>query len=442
MYISIRIFFKHIFKRFCAALVFALVASLLMGADAEKMGKEKSRIAYLHEYHSAVDLGKGTLESQFSLLEADLADNVVFFTAENHGVNGNYVLRIAFLKYFKQKTDFRYILAEMPHSGAHRLNQYLETTNETILDDYYKSLKGTFVWSREGYDYWKDVCEFNKSLPQDRKLTVVGVDLEFQWDVALQYIHAAMSNTKPPSETKPILKELNSLLEEERPVGHKVKSFADRLKHSMTNKEAIHRRIFGDRYFDICLVTDNILATFQARKNVKRFNQLRDKQMFENFLRIYPIIEKGKFYDQWGLSHAFQSSQAGVKWFAANLAKDNRSPVKGKVLSIVYIYKNCKFMLRNRRKGTYSVQNLDTSGSDATVFQEYLTTRFTLFRLNGQNSPYNTKLIWPFIGEQWGLGPPAQGVTTDYFQYLLVIKDSLANTPMYGNLSTHSETKG
>ncbi len=80
-------------------------------------------------------------------MDDDLKDGEIFLTGENHGIKANIELRTKFLKYYKERTNFKYYLCELPYSMTYFLNIYLETKDENILKDIYRPLKGTEIKS-------------------------------------------------------------------------------------------------------------------------------------------------------------------------------------------------------------------------------------------------------------------------------------------------------
>ena len=48
--------------------------------------------------------------------------------------------------------------------------------------------KGTSGGNNEGYKFLQDLYEFNKTLPEDKKLTYLGVDIEHQTNLAIGYL--------------------------------------------------------------------------------------------------------------------------------------------------------------------------------------------------------------------------------------------------------------
>src|SRR5699024_3244553 len=117
---------------------------------------------YLKENHNKIDLNKINIFSDLFIIDNDLKDKEIFLIGENHGVKANEKLRMKFIKYFKEETDFKYYLWELPFSTAYFLNKYLETGNEQILKEIYIPLKDTFAWNKDSLNHWKELFKFNK----------------------------------------------------------------------------------------------------------------------------------------------------------------------------------------------------------------------------------------------------------------------------------------
>ena len=69
---------------------------------------------------------------------------------------------------------------ELGYSHAYFINKYLDTRDLNILEEMYKSLKGTYEWNKDNYNHWRKLYEYNKTLPVDKRIRVVGVDIEHQ----------------------------------------------------------------------------------------------------------------------------------------------------------------------------------------------------------------------------------------------------------------------
>lgn len=99
--------------------------------------------------------------------------------------------------------------------------------------------------------------------------------------------------------------------------------------------------------------------------------------------------------------------------------------MKGKILSVIYVYKDCKEMMNK----DYREIDLTTCNYNEKLISLFLKTDITLFKLNGKNSPFEQSLFL-FLSEKFCGSKPSEGVTTDYFQYVVFIKNSKATTPL------------
>lgn len=392
----------------------------------EKLEKNIEVENFLEKNHSALDLEDNNDFSSFQLLDNDLKDKEVFFTAENHGIKANTELELKFLKYFKEKADINYYLMELSYSDSCFLNQYLETGDESILEEMYKPLKGTFAWNKQGYEHWKKVYEYNKTLPDDKKIKIVGIDIEHQSVNALRYMNSVLPDKKVPDEIKSYMEEFNNIINsgylDENRSDERLYKFCSELKNRMEKNKNVYEKYLEDNFFGFQLANENIISRIDIVSSEEDFNKIRDKKIYENFIKVYNHLPKGKYYGQWGLNHAFQREQGGVSWLAASM-NGNDSPVKDKVLSIIYLYKNCMYMNREN----YSKEHIDSYKS--ADFNKYFIEPITLFKLKGENSPFENSLIWPM--NPYHTGRLARdGVTTDYFQYIVTVVNSTATEPL------------
>ena len=318
---------------------------------------------YIRENHSVIYSKKETMKD-LSIIDNDLKDYEIFLIGENHGVKANVELKMKFLKYFKKKINFKYYICELPFSMTYFLNRYLETGNDALLKDIYKYIKGTYAWNKDEYDYWRDLYKYNKTLPRDDKIILIGIDIEHQPKNAFRFMEYCLNN-----------------------------GYYSKFEH----------------------VNNNLLNMLEVYHS-NNFNGIRDQKLYENFLSISSHLPKGKYFGQIGLSHVFQRAFPYVNWFASFL-RNEISPFKGKVLSVAYAYQNCKYLYPTKRKNY--VSHINTLDLSMVEFKNFINSKYAIFKLNQKDSPFDEKLIWP-LNHKF----PENGVTTDYFQYLVVIKDS------------------
>lgn len=274
------------------------------------MSKNNKTLKYLKDNYNHIDLEKDDEFLDLSIFDQDIEDKKIFLTGENHGVKSNEKLRMKYLKYFKWKTDFKYYLCELPYSLSYFLNIYLETGNIHTLKEVYRVLEGTDAWNENDFNHWIKLYEFNKELAEDKKIKIIGIDIEHQTKNALEYMNHVL-----PKKSIPI----------------------------------------------------------EIEKTIKYLVKIKDHM--------------------------------------------------GKVLSIAYVYHNCKYLYPTVRKDY--VSSINTLDLKTKEFKKLSNSSCTVFKLNGKNSPFNKELIWPISHKM-----PQGGVTTDYFQYLIVIKDSDSAEPL------------
>lgn len=343
-------------------------------------------------YQIAVDK---TITKDLKVLDKDLEGKEIIFTAEFHGMKSNMELELKFFKYLKEKTNFKYYLCELSYAQGLMLNKFLETGDTDILDKLFIHYKGTYAYTKDSYNRWLQLYEYNKKLSAEDKIKIIGVDVEHQYEYAIRVIKELLPNDAPPAD----IKENIYILKLNKVNNKIIKTIHD----DMLAKEDIYRSYLGEKYFDVEMILRNIKNLFFVKENLDLFNARRDTVMYENFIDIYNTIEKGIFYGQWGHNHTYQAEEGGIKWFATYLEEDK---FKDKILTIAYTYNNCEFMNLDG-KGGYTVKSFDTfSGYDLPNADEKTA---VLFNIQDSSSLFHD--------------------SAKYFQYILVISDSKATEP-------------
>lgn len=374
---------------------------------------------YLEKSHSVIRPGAESMED-LSIMDDDLENNEMFLTGENHGVKANIELRIKFLKYYKKKTNFRYYLCELPYSTAYFLNTYLETKDENIPKDIYKPLKGTDAWNKDEYDYWGTLYEFNRGLPESDRITLVGTDIEHQPQNGIKFMKYCLDKNNVSGNINDYVEEFNN---KDEITNEELECFYKKIEAELTENGGLYKNLLKEYYYKFEHVNNNLLNMLEVYTGTN-FNGVRDIKMYENFLSLSACLNlstrssKNKYFGQLGLSHIFQRAFPNIAWFGSSLSNEE-SQFKGKVLSIAYAYQNCRYLYpTTRRNYTSSIDTLDSSVEE---FKHFINSDYTLFKLNGEESPFDKELIWPLEHKS-----PVGGVTTDYFQYLVVARDSEA----------------
>ncbi|MDF2700291.1 MAG: hypothetical protein K0Q49_1849 [Haloplasmataceae bacterium] len=309
----------------------------------------------------------------FNLLSADLLNNHAFIASEIHGIKANYKIEYNLFTYLNKNADVHFLLLEISFSSGFLLNEYVQTGNEELLDIVFSFYKGTPFWSLEEYQFFKELYEYNKTLPT--KITLIGIDIEHSID-SYQYLF-----------------NLN-ILE------------LDLLNHLKVNKEN-RDLLYNDAEFNW---------------------QLREDKMYLNYLSLSKIYQVDQFYGQFGTMHCFKNIiNDDFKSLAYLLSHDELSNVKDQTIVIITLYNKSHYLqeFNSNKLVHYSYKDITNYLSNSIDYFEK--TEFMLFKLNQNNSPYQDNLIWLF--DHYKI-KNEKTVTTDYFDYIILINHSSAAKPL------------
>lgn len=354
----------------------------------------------------------------FSLMDRDLKGKEIYLSGETHGVSENYQLRFSLIKYFKEKAGIKYILMEDSYSGTEMLNDYLKSGDIRILDRYFKYYSYTnYIYNKDNYNNFKEIYKYNKALPDNQKLKFVGIDIEHCTGIAFQYLKSTIPKNEAPKDIASILNELKSV-NGNIIARDESKDLCLKIEKSIDENKNTYEEYFKDKLFGFRLVCDNIINAADDYSNEKSndtFNKMRDEDMYNNLLKLHNKLPKGRYFGQFGSYHVFQHEIYDVKWFTS-LLNTKGSALRGKILSICYLYSNCEaidaFNKSTEYINTYQESQLDN----------YLTGRYNMFKLTGKGSPFSNSSICPAVD----ISSNNDNATTDFYQYMIVIKNGIA----------------
>lgn len=378
---------------------------------------------------SVLDINDNNNFKSFSMLDSSIKNAKVFLTGENHSVSANKSLELKFLKYLNQNADVKYYLIEMGPSQALLINKYLNTGDETILRSVFNALKESSGYTKESYKIFKDIYEYNKNLGANNKIVVVGIDIEQIPESAMKYIYSLMPSKPVPVSIKT---PINMLKEYEKYMASysDAMEFCRQYEETMAKNYEDYREYFGENFFDFKLIGDNLDIAIKYIYNKSPNGssgiineEMREKQIYLNFKEIYSHLPKGKYYGQFGAYHVLQGNYEYNSSSFAMMLNNEDSPVKGKIISIPYFYNNCSYLQYSNEEDKYKEKKLPKNYSEEKLFNNVFQSKATLVKTKGLFSPFQKRLY--LIKD-----PVNGGVTSDYFQYFVMIKDSPAQTPL------------
>lgn len=362
-----------------------------------------------------------SVESPINLASLTSAmDNHRFImTGETHGIAANYELEFMMLKHLAEEDWLDYYVPELPLSFCYFLSQYLEDGDEMILTRLFEPLQGTFSWTTEAKQHWRKVRTLYQSLPLDQRFSLIGIEVEHQARNAQWMMLDLLPNQVAPSFLESKVEALENLVDTNNDNYLIFYSLASDFNALLDSQSSAMRDYLGGSFELFQEVVQLAIATYEAR-NDDVFSSQREALIFENFLRHQSLFANGNSYGQWGANHIYRQNIDNIRWLAAMINKDPLSPLQGAIYSILYIYHDCKALLKNPyREVNYS--NL----LFVRDFKKMAQKDYTLFRLDQAGSPFLESLIWPSNSVQL-----TEGVATDYVQSILLIRDSPAATTL------------
>ena len=374
---------------------------------------------YNAKYAKTIDFKKGIDNKTFGN-----ADYRVFLAGEYHAKTKGYQTQKMLIQYFHEEQDVDYLICELGMGQGFLLDDYIQTGNEENLIFMMEELEGTLAYTQDEYQLWKWLYDYNQQQPENDKLHIIGLDIEFQKKTSVRGLSLLMDNSVTPA------KEIQPLIERiKESDGTAAKEFPQALeKYPEQMKE-----IFGENFPWAEQYAKNVTATekfFELNQSGgANAHQIRDDKMTDNlFFAMEQLPEDAKFFGQFGVEHILQSEmittfvlQENYNRFAMQLQEDN-SPVKGKVCSIYLAFLKKS---QSPRSTTYYPMNESEIPIDS--FQDYYA-QDTFIPLDEKGSPF-TRYGEEQVQDREGSDNKAAMGLTDYFQKILLLPDSEACEP-------------
>lgn len=406
-----------IMKRWSFILAVILVISFCFtGCQNQQM---LSVADYNAKHAKTIDFEKGIDNKTFGN-----ADYRVFLAGEYHAKTKGYQTQKMLIQYLHEEQDVDYLICELGMGQGFLLDDYIQTGNEGNLIFMMEELEGTLAYTQDEYQLWKWLYDYNQQQPENDKLHIIGLDIEFQKKTSVRGLSLLMDNSVTPA------KEIQPLIERiKESDGTVVKEFPQALeKYPEQMKE-----VFGENFPWAEQYAKNVTATekfFELNQSGgANAHQIRDDKMTENlFFAMEQLPEDAKFFGQFGAEHILQSEmittfvlQENYNRFAMQLQADD-SPVKGEVCSIYLAFLKKS---QSPRSTTYYPMNESEIPIDS--FQDYYA-QDTFIPLDEKGSPFG-RYGEEQVQDREGSDNKAAMGLTDYFQKILLLPDSEACEP-------------
>ncbi len=413
-----------------AIIAFMAICFLTQTAKAQ----DSTFSTYLAKNNEKITIGG---DNQFAIFDEAFYNNQVFFVSESHGYAKPHQLDAELFMQINKKNGVRYYIAEVDFSQAFYLNKYLNTGNEEFLKAIYQHWYNEKAqWgNKTGFEKWKTLYKYNQTLAKNKKIIVIGLDEAQDLNMNEKLLAEIATEVKYKSSSSIMIDSLLAFSNTDlsKDTLKLYKKFVRRLVVDVTAKETVYKNIFKNRFFDFQFITNNI-ASKKGREDKIFYN-------FNIFYNEYKLTNE-KMYGFWGRFHAMQDSINGGMSFSAMLKKSDL-PLAKKIISIpVYCLESASMLPTQflppmaQQKGTIYSKS-DMVNDDSFVYKVEgikAVSKFVgknenvIFKLVGSESPYNKGLQLVESSSQFDktfnwLGNKL-AATTDYFQYVIVVRNS------------------
>ncbi|MFY0483319.1 hypothetical protein ACI6PS_12015 [Flavobacterium sp. PLA-1-15] len=134
------------------------------------------------------------------LFDDDFYKSKVFLLGEIHGYADNQKLDKEMLFFLNKKLGVKYYIAEMDSITAKKLNVFLKDSskNQQTLKEVVVAIKERIPQqsSQELFNKWNDIYDYNQKLTDSLKITVIGIDKNFNDDSNVARDSAMVINFK------------------------------------------------------------------------------------------------------------------------------------------------------------------------------------------------------------------------------------------------------
>ena len=390
----------------------------------------------IHEYFvgniyvSYLNKNKTVMDEDF-VLDDSFYEKQFYMVGELHGFAKSPEIDFKLFKHLNQKTGVRYYMSEVDYSQAYFLNKYLETGQDSLISF---SLKNWLVIqaqeNKDYYEKWKKLYNYNRTLPEDKKIKILGCDVLTDVEVVRHHIMELVGQS-----------DFNLLFGSSK----KLDAIVDAAKRIMSNpnrRETLALK-YGPDFKNFEHLMNTILQTEE---------RVREAKIFENFKSLYSILEleKEKIFAFYGFFHVLQEKPAnGFPYLAARIKGSNLTHGKNMV-SMTMCFQDSEMIMPSA--GLPSLLQTGPVWSEVGFKYDSLLLFYlkgimdlkrtsepnttTIYKINQPDSPYfktdrlmEVNMILPILENQ-KIEIPKDKHTADYAQYLIFVRNSRAAKPI------------
>jgi len=397
-------------------------------------GQDKS--SYLQE--NATDITSGISAAKIS--DPIFFNNQLFLLGEIHGIQKGQDVDFDMVTLLNQKIKLNTYVAEFDFAKAYFLNQYLKTGDEELINAVFQDwVKQDAQWGNQDFQHKiKKIRTYNQNLKPDRRIYFEGIDQIQNPLLVARYLNTIL---KDPTMNK-VQTSFSELIDA---LNAKNDSLIIALSIHLENDPVFHNQH---------IEASKIAELKYILRNCRSIKSSREEVLYKNFAALFEMRnwKNKKLYGFFGFAHVIQSegNQGKFKSLAVRLEEDPNLHLKGKIISIAMLYVNSKMMMptlalpaawqdKNKRFSSVTQFNHDGplvkfDGIEAFKAATKPNT-LTLFNLMTKNSPYlheTAHIIYADMmpqGQRLLLDENGKFIT-DYFQYIVLVRNSEATVPV------------
>ncbi|WP_346884791.1 hypothetical protein [Clostridium sp. UBA4395] len=419
--------------------------------------------SYIGKNSSTIDFTNYEDYSGLGIFDSSIKDKKIILTNEEGGIKENEQIQYKFISYLMDTWKLKYFLVDAGYAEAAIINEYLQTGDEALLESYNNSSMGYAFIGDSTVDMFKRLYLKNSQLPDNKKLNIVGIGIRESYEFIDLYFKRIINRN--PDLTEKQIENINNFLEnlkseetitnisndedlEKR--NEIILKHIDNFYSDINVNEEEYKEALNDDLNNIKIVLDNmknlqeIMKTYyQDDSNNTNGNEKYSQYLYDNLNSFYKDMNMKRCYVHVYQIYSYQHKILDVDFLGAKIAKDKK--FKDKVLGINVIYQKGKFNFDNTQIQINTArQDLNTLLEEIKLDKEDI-----VIDLNNSRSPYKRKFIpiyFPFpddilysqedvdgeeVGGIIGKNP---GVTTDYFQGVIIIKNPSIDETYYNRL--------
>jgi hypothetical protein len=379
---------------------------------------------------------------RYALFDSAFYANDVFLLGENHGYATPQTLDLALLIHLNERVNLRYYVAEMDVAQAELVNGFLQTGNTALLDSLFRAfreqtLAGTSQWgNRQFYDKVVAIRAYNQTRPDSLRIQFLGADwFQAKGSFAIDLMRHLVNTHTATAPTGPLADSLRIVLNTPTVSLGKLLPFAERVRVGYGANPGVYQKWLGGKL----IVFRQMVELLSYANRGLTHDGVAARQV--QFLTTEMHLEREKLYGLWGYTHVLRANVNGNTTLSGLLQQAGRKvvtmPIMMKDSRMLVHRDHVPFMFRKAGQQFVEMSYLDADGRVFGIdgFSELLpvtqANQTTLIKLDAMGSPYTQQQKLIKVSGLTGskIKPDsAQTVTTDYFQYVFVVRDSPAVT--------------